>query len=318
VADDSIIKRRLTSLRDRRATVAQRKAHALAALQIRADANGVDVETQASIDRPNDFALTCRPMPLSFYYGQDSVEGRDAALMRRREGFYAMCAKVFGFEGWRLDHYSHEIFLAARVAEGRDGREMQMMPIDRTQAVNINANAAPLEWLVSQNWLETKADPAGFAMLRFAVALHFRDAVRGSQSGGLKAQTYEGGGGGFGPRLVSDYALDCMGAVSAVRAKLHPGLYRLLHMVVVEDVWMWEADAARIEKRLPRRRPSQPDDAKRFDRMRRRLLKLRRGRILTKLHKAIDGAAVVFGYMSEPEYRARWVTPRRSAPSSPR
>lgn len=307
MAADSIIKRRLASLRDREAAATSKSAQAREDLARRAASNGVDLDIQARIDAPNNFAQVCRPMPLSFYYGQDSVEGRDAAFMRRRATFYALCARVFGFEGWRFDQYSHEISLASEIAEGRDGRGLHIMPIDRTQAVNINANAAPLEWLVSQNWLETKADPSGFAMLRFATALHFRDIVLGSQSGGLKAQAYEGGGGGFGPRLVSDYALDCMYSVSVVRQRLRPALFHLLQQVVVDDVWVWEAAVQRALSRLPARVPTAPKARRRYDRMRKALIKKHRDPILLQIHRAIDAAAVVLEYMSNDEYRARWI-----------
>lgn len=307
---DSIIKRRLTSLRERQAAATSKAAQAREDLARRAASNGVTVKVQSRIDAPNDFALTCRPMPLAFYYGQDSVPGRDAEFTRRRATFYTLCARVFGFEGWRFDQYSHEIFLASAIGEGREGRSMHMMPIDQTQAVNINANAAPLEWLVSQNWLETKADPPGFAMLRFATALHFRDIVLGSQSGGLKAQAYEGGGGGFGPRLVSDYALDCMASVSAVRQKLQPGLFHLLQQVVVDDQWVWEPAVERVLSRLPTKVPATPKARRRYEKMRRALIKKRRDPILRRLHKAIDAAAVVLEYMSEGEYASRWIRRR--------
>lgn len=310
---ESIIKRRLKSLRQREADKKQRAAEKAAGIAARAVANGIDVELQGLVDRLNTFALHSRPMPMSFYYGAGSAEGRDEAFEARRSAFYGMMAKVHSFTGWSLELYRKEIFLAAQLAGGRDGHGLKLLPIDQSQAAILNTNAAPLEYLVSQNWLETKKDPAGYGILRWATAIRFRDTVAGAQSGGLKGQTYEGGGGGFGSRLVPDYAIDCMWRVKDVQQRLHPGLFRLLRMIVVDDIWLWEIDVKRIDKRIMRNgTPAKRRDRQKFEKMRARLLKKRRDRIILKLHKAIDGAAVVFDYMSEDEYRARWLRPRRA------
>ncbi|MIL09472.1 hypothetical protein BZU93_26810, partial [Salmonella enterica subsp. enterica] len=280
----------------------------------RAARNGVSPELQAAIDQPNSYQLIDRTMPLSFYYGAGSTPERDEAFMRRRGTFYAHCAMVFGFEGWSLDRYKPTETSPDLEDGGRDGRRMELKAIDRTQAVNINTNAAPLEYLVSQEWLQTALDAPGAGNLRWAVALRFREEVAGAQAGGLKSQNLESSGGGFGPRLVSDYALDCMAAVSSVRARLHPGLYRLLEMVVIDDVWVWEVDARSLARRaakIPVARQAKIRRAQ--DKLRRRLMKSRRDRIIVKLHKAIDGAAVAMLYMTEQEYAARWIRQRPSS-----
>ena len=308
---EDIIKRRLKSLRQREQEKSEAKAarkERKVALEQRAAANGVSIEAQEAIDNPNTFATVCRPMPLSFYYGEGSTPERDAAFMARRAAFYALCAKAFGFEGWHLEPYVYEMSVADAVLRSAfGGRDMKLSLIDQDHASIVNTSAAPLEFMVSQRWLETPKDPPGYGILRFSAAVRFRDEVAGSQSGGLKSQNLEGGSGGFGPRLVSDYALDCISKVSAVRARLHPGLFRLLQMVVIDDVWVWEIDAKKATRTVKPRRSGKRTQAQRvFLEARRRQLQARRDRIILKLHKALDGAAVVFSYMSEAEYAARW------------
>lgn len=310
VPGNDIIKRRLKSLRQREQEKSDAAAARKAAIEQRAAANGLSIEMQEAVDAPNTYATVCRPMPLSFYYGEGSTPERDAAFMARRAAFYALCAKAFGFEGWHLEPYAYEMSVADAVLRSAfGGRDMKLSLIDQDHASIVNTSAAPLEFMVAQRWLETPKDPPGYGILRFSAAVRFRDEVAGSQSGGLKSQNLEGGSGGFGPRLVSDYALDCISKVSAVRARLHPGLYRLLYMVVIDDLWVWEIDAKKAVRNAKSRPPGKRTQAQRiFHEARRRQLQARRDRIILKLHKALDSAAVVFRYMSEAEYDARWAT----------
>ena len=187
-----------------------------------------------------------------------------------------MLAHEFGFEGWRFKHpgdYPPEL------VPGYGERKRDIQPIDQGRAVTINAASAPLEWLMARGRLASKQDTLeGIGMLRFNTALRMREEVEGAATAGLKGQAYEGGGGGGSGRQPSDYAIDCMRMVNKIQESMHPDLYRLLIWVAVDDFWAWErAETAKEQHH-----------------------------VILKLHKAIDIAAVVFGYLTREAFRKRW------------
>ena len=305
---NSVIMRRLKSLEQRRQEAATRKTRYQTHLAERAERLGVSVELLAAIDKP--VAHGSIALPLAAHYG------RDEAFERRRGTFYAHMAMVFGSAGWRLSFYDHEMQIAA--GQGYGERDRVIQPLDRDSAVNLNTAAAPLEWLVAKGKLETDQDEPGHGMVRFAAALRFRDEMDGAQVAALKGQAFDGAsGGGAGGRPVSDYKLDCMATISAIREGMHPGLYRLLVWVVIDDVWAWEKARPGKYHRMLKRALAKARTEKGRDKITRMISKQatkEQNFVIEKLHKAIDMAAVTMGYVTAEDFRRRWL--RRPKPAS--
>jgi hypothetical protein len=240
---------------------------------------------------------------------------RDEAFERNRNIFYYLMAHEYGFERWG---FKEPEIKTAEAGYGERGREIR--PLGRETAVNLNVGAAPLEWLVSKGKLETRLDPPGSGMVRFAAALRFRSEVEGAATSGLKGQAYEGGiGGGGGGRTPSDYAIDCMRTVTAVRESMHPGLHRLLVWVVCDDVWAWEQVKPGKRHRMLNRALKKARTRKGKDKVAALIAKeeqREQRELILKLHKAIDKAAIALGYMSKGEFKQRWERRPKNAASA--
>lgn len=213
---DSIIKRRLKSL-------AQRRADEQAAKE-RARARARERREQGFVPQP---AIV---LPLDAYYA------REPAFEAERARFYTHCARIFGLSGWHL--HGPSIEMAAEIGYGDRERDVQRLGSD--SAANIDIMAAPVEWLVAKRRLETREDESGIGLVRYSVALRLRDTWSGADIAGLKSQDVEASGGGGGGRLPSDYKIDCIKALAGLRRAMSPHHYTLLEAVVARDEWVWE------------------------------------------------------------------------------
>ena len=301
----TVLKRRLKPLAQIREELEKRKA----AARIRKTERDARMAEAASVGvSPYLFEATLRGrlvLPLAAHYT------RDKAFERDRNIFYFLMAHEYGFEGWG---FKEPKILTAEAGHGERGREIR--PLGRETAVNLNVGSAPLEWLVSKGKMDTRLDPPGTGMVRFAAALRFRSEVEGAATSGLKGQAYEGGtGGGGGGRTPSDYAIDCMRTVTQVQEDMHPGLHRLLVWVVCDDVWAWEKVKPGKRHRMLLRAFKKARTRKGKEKIAALIAKeeqREQRELILKLHKAIDRAAVTLGYMSKGEFTRRWTRPRRS------
>ena len=201
---------------------------------------------------------------------------RDKEFEKRRGSFYAHYAMVFGSQGWIFS--SPEVsFVAGSVGFGGSGR--MVAPLDQESAVSINVVSAPLEWMVARGFLQSGDDDAAACLMRYAVALRFRNTLTGAQVSPLKSQNLEGasGGGGSG-RPVSDYKLDCIREVNRLKAALTWPDYRLLEQMIFADEWVWRKHRSKRKRAL----------------------------VTLAIHRAIDRAGMVFGMNTDEQVRKRW------------
>ena len=193
---------------------------------------------------------------------------------------------------------------------GFGGRARDVRRLDQKSAVNMNVASAPLEWLAAKGMIETKDDEPGHGLVRFAIGMHIRRVVEGAQVAALKSQSFEGSsGGGAGARPVSDYKLDCMWQLDRIKSRMHPGLHRLLMMVVVDDVWLWETPTP-MKKRnallLKRQTTTSAKARKKLDRSIARERAKERRYIIGRVLKGLDHAGVALGYITYGQFRQRW------------
>lgn len=292
---ETIIKRRLKSLRDREA--------AAAAGAEEAKARKADREAQLLLDAAEAaehgvslhvlHATRRGPivLPMSAYYA------REPEHEARRAEFYAHCAFVFGFHGWLLDNPT--VKMAVEIGFGGRGRNIRL--IDQDQVAPINVMAAPFEWLVATDKIESTLDSPGTGLVRYTAGLRYRDDMEGAGLG-LRAQSYEGASGGGQPnRPPSDFRMDCIGTIADLR-KIED--YAVLEAVVWRDEWIWRQ---KLNRSLPEGRSGRKHRRQRKARTRAlRELQRRMTRGILKVHRALDQAARFYGLMSAQEYDRRW------------
>lgn len=302
---DSVVKRRLKSLAQLRAEKEAKAAaakerrlerdHQVASDLIEAAASGISLFMLQAYRRGP------LVLPLNATYG------REPDQEARRARFYADCAWVFGFDGWRLNYDDKPRKGEKEPGFGERTREIRQLDVD----ASINLASAPLEWLAAKGKLETHADAEGQRMVRYAVACKIRDVCQGADYAGLKGQAYDGGGGGGsgGGRPVTDHMVDCLKIISDVRASMSPSLYLLLVTVVCQDEWVWE----RVKPSKKRQALSKAMAATRAPAARLKLnekivrvIDAERWPVIEQLHKAMDKAAVTLRYMTAADYRKRW------------
>lgn len=227
-------------------------------------------------------ALKPGVLPLIAYYGR----GEELNVQRQR--MYEMISRVMA-----AGTITNEISGSAR-----DRRSF----LDVSDAVTIlNAQASPLEFLVSNGELELGEDEDGMGGVRFHTAIRFRDLVQGAQVKGLKSANLEGtGGGGFGPTDIVSYQVDCRKILQRVRNAVgEDWLCQMLEAVVVMDEWLdlWP-ESRKTDKRGIKRK--------------------QRLKTILALHYGLDAVGRSLGYMNEAAFKQRWPHGAPEVPQSVR
>lgn len=292
---DTIITRRLKSLREREAG---RQAKTAEAKQRKAarDAQLVADMAEAALAGTSLFlvAATRRGplvLPMAAYYAGEPE--REA----RRAEFYAHCALAFGFRGWIFDNPT--VQMAVGVGYGGKGHSVRV--IDQEQAAAINILAAPFEWLMATGKIESRLDTPGAGLLRYTAGLRYRDDMEGAGVG-IRAQSYEGASGGGQPnRPPSDFRMDCIASIAELRGIPD---YKVLEAVVWNDDWIWRQ---KLNGPLPEGKPGKQHRRQRQARAKAmKELQRRMTRNILKVHRALDQAARYYGLMNAAEYEKRW------------
>jgi hypothetical protein len=292
---DTIIRRRLKSLRDRSADQQIRAAEARERKAARDAQLVADIAEAARHGvSPYLIAATRRGpivLPMAAHYGGEP--DREA----RRAEFYAHCALAFGFRGWILDNPT--VQMAVNIGYGGQGRSIRV--IDQEQVAPIDIMAAPFEWLFATGKMESKLDTPGTGLLRYTAGIRYRDDMEGAGLG-LRAQSYEGASGGGQPnRPPSDFRMDCIRAIAELRAIRD---YKVLEAVVWRDEWIWRVS---LKRPLPEGKPGKKHRRERQARARvLKELQRRMTRNILKVHRALDQAARYYGLMNAAEYEKRW------------
>ncbi|NKW80327.1 hypothetical protein HGG72_08235 [Ochrobactrum pecoris] len=174
-------------------------------------------------------------LPLVAFYG------RGEELDEQRSRMYEMIGRVMASDTLGDD-------VVATMPERRSF-------LDVRDAVTIlNAQASPIEFLVSNGEMELGPDEDGMGGVRFHTAIRFRDLVQGAQVKVLKSANLEGtGGGGFGPTDIVSYQVDCRKILQRLKSAIgDEWVYQMLEAVVVMDEWLdlWP-ESRKADKRGP-------------------------------------------------------------------
>lgn len=183
-------------------------------------------------------------LPLAAYYRRS-----DEFEARRRE-FYTSMARVYGFEGWKPapTRYRPPAEPAGRNGS-RSRRERYGDPaLAQFRDPNIDA-AHALRWKpellnseIAPPATDTKCDDAFYEGEVRRRALDDLDRLFfGAELSPLRSVDLEAvPSGGFGPRIVSDYKLDCQRAIQDMRNEIPPAAMALIERVVVRGEFIWE------------------------------------------------------------------------------
>lgn len=292
---DTIIKRRLKSLRERAASVEAKAAGAKGRKVARDAQVAADMAEGARLGLSAYLIAATRRGPIvlpmaSYYAGEPEQEAR-------RAEFYAHVALVYGSQGWIFSDPT--VQFAAEIGYGGRGRDIK--PIDQELAASVNTLAAPFEWLISTGKMESKLDTPGTGLIRYTAGLRYRADMEGAGLG-LRGQSYEGASGGGQPnRPPSDFRMDCITSIAELRAI---GDYKVLEAVVWNDEWIWRQ---KLKGPLPQGRMGKKHRAERQARgAALKELQRRMTRNILKVHRALDQAARYYGLMNKAEYEKRW------------
>lgn len=217
-------------------------------------------------------------LPLVAFYG------RGEELDEQRSRMYEMIGRVMASDTIGDD-------VAASMPERRSF-------LDVRDAVTIlNAQASPIEFLVSNGEMELGPDEDGMGGVRFHTAIRFRDLVQGAQVKVLKSANLEGtGGGGFGPTDIVSYQVDCRKILQRLKSAIgDEWVYQMLEAVVVMDEWLdlWP-ESRKADKRGTKRK--------------------QRLKTILALHYGLDKVGKQLGYMNNAAFKQRW---HRDVPEMP-
>jgi hypothetical protein len=220
-------------------------------------------------------------LPLVAFYGRGEEEDEQRTRM------YDMVRRVMRMRDHELlpNHRAHYMFLF----------------LEDALAV-LNANASPIEFLVSRGELESAGDEDGMGGVRFHTALRLRDLISGAQVKPLKAQSFgDAVSGGAGAADIRGYQLDCMKLLGRVRKDMPEAwIYPMVEAIVFMDEWfdLWPEEDLREERR--------------------KLLRRQRQKTVNALHYALDRAGATLGYISDQEFTQRWNHGSPDVPTSVR
>lgn len=220
-------------------------------------------------------------LPLIAFYGKGKKKERE------RNRFYEDMAAAFNWPMRVTDPVPVLVPKSPKLDEvkQREGRGMALFGSKELPLLRVDANAAPLEWLMLHGHLQGVEDADGIATVRFQTAINFRSILVGAEPKGLRTVNFEGSGGGSqAPTIVNDMIIDCLKLLDECRKMVPPSTFDVLELVIYKDVWLWEKKTAAGA-----------------------------AVIIGKLHKGLDTIAKNWGALSPDEFNRRWKPKREQA-----
>lgn len=178
----------------------------------------------------------------------DTYRAGDKDFEKARALFYSRMAAEYGFEGWDAPA---KTFVPVTGQPGRDGKIFEVKKVGgRGSKTFWNAASGSIEMLERGRLLNSKIEhprtdrkmtiAMNEGQLRIETGHRLRGLWEGAAIGGLKAVDFGAApSGGFGPRHVSDHALDCQKIIRDLRNNLPPKCLQIIESVIIADEMPW-------------------------------------------------------------------------------